>query len=478
MQRVSGGGASGGPIHDLAIELLQFIFVLARPKWIYFRVDEVSPSPFASSREFAPPYVCRLWRDICAQLPELVPIAHLQLSSTMHATRSATSRIREFFAMTAPHPLTLAVDITNSTCAHFLAKSLRRSFHNEAQRLRTLKLLLTAEGAPCLRTVSMPCLQDLRMTMAAQVSDNTPSDPVLSTVVFSSAPHLTRLRLSSFKLSKVSMPWSQIQDLTLGASTLFAEDLNILAQCPLRVLTLHDVHIHSLPVITLVIGPDGMPNTSNQTALPVTLPLLHTLNVYYVDRDDKYTMLANTLNYFITPALTSVAISPATQLLPPNHGCLGDLMQRSKCTILNVAVRYDYWLEQELLFTWLRALPDTTSLEVSYSPFPSSDSNCDPVAAWKIFADIMVDTDVMPRLHTLTLTSADVLSSVFGAGAELARMVGARLKAGHTLSTIRLGASRPILEDTGVLRELQPMIDAGLNVLVDCETVFLDFRFA
>ncbi|KIY43318.1 hypothetical protein FISHEDRAFT_78607 [Fistulina hepatica ATCC 64428] len=237
MQRFSGGAS----IHDLAIQLLRFIFVLVRPKWMYFSADEVSPPPLASLREFAPPYVCRLWRDICARLPELVPIARLQVPSTTHATRSATSWIREFFAMTAPHPLTLAVDITNPA-------------HTSWQSHSSVVLITK--------------LDDLFMTMAAQLSDNTPSDPVLSTVVFSSAPRLTRLHLSSFKLSKVSMPWSQIQDLSLDALTLFAENLNVLAQCPLRALTLHDVYIYSLPVTTLVIGPGGMPNTSNQAALP------------------------------------------------------------------------------------------------------------------------------------------------------------------------------------------------------------------
>ncbi|KAJ3798797.1 hypothetical protein GGU11DRAFT_877012 [Lentinula aff. detonsa] len=316
-------------IHSLPVEILREIFCLhlhdvkKRPAFPDpYGKSESLTHVHAAANAFPLPHVCTFWRSICNASPNLYPTLTLHYrhgdEDIIPTPPLSESRLGTFLRLTAPHPISIAFNITSSDS---YGGNYLRSWYGSEERVlsfgsasglvqllehchrwksATISIPYPFISIFFLKDIVYPCLKklDLHVSSSSADRDNEKLD-VFSGKFFQPActPNLHIITLQQGFTRDIVLPWgggSTVRVIILHDIYLKLEDMGAIKECT----NLHTIHFSSCAALS----PDD-------PTLPTEHILLHNVNnvscSWIIPRGD---VQCTPLSFLILPKLHRLQI--------------------------------------------------------------------------------------------------------------------------------------------------------------------------
>ncbi|KAJ6459544.1 hypothetical protein C8R45DRAFT_552524 [Mycena sanguinolenta] len=379
-----------------------------------------SPDFTASCGPLTLAAVCQSWRDICFSTPCLW--ASLQIYPSKSWVEDHLDLLACWLRHAKNHPLDL--DVFGCAGGSTMAMKAFSVVSHHSPQLRTLTFFLYAPFSFPDDEIRgrLPLLTELEVNIIAEQ----PVNPVIITA-FREAPRLREVRLSGASLLWISLPWTQLTQLTFKKESDY-NCFQILKETP------------NLEVLDVSLSGTGPPPLLSSQH---TLPRLHTL--IFNDPVGKL------LERLVLPALQTAHLSA----LLGGVSSFIELGVRSAWPLRSIQIGT---LVAKLAncIACLQSLPSLTRVHIEC--FRLTRSNLDELAML-----LHQDRMMVPALETLILECCV-------AGFEwlrlremlLSRLSGTQAK----LRVFKLGFWRPVASKEEIYSELRPAMDAGLEISI------------
>ncbi|KAJ7495471.1 hypothetical protein FB451DRAFT_1164201 [Mycena latifolia] len=309
---------------------------------------DFAPRPFPSTAPLLLTQICRQWRHIALNTPEL-------WQSLVFGDESSVEILKLWFLRAGNLPVNYSFQCRDaSRGAALIETSVLHAPHWQDMTfrlpLRSLpKLDLRQKSLPMLRRISFDINQHHRVRMDIQTD----------VVILKNAPLLREVHISTLPYQKFDIPWHQLNTLTLFQCMPWAECMSLLRECP--------------GLVNLVVSTSG---SAPHNASPLTLTNLKSFTAH--------TGLA-LLEHLSLPCLQRLTISG---VMAGEHTVFDTFIKRSACVLKYLSLSLND-VASNTLRSCLRAADSVTEVALRVP------------GQGRLFE--VLQFDILPRLTSLRL---------------------------------------------------------------------------